>query len=81
MTDPRTQCFATGNGFGQSAYLGDILISVDTAAANARRYRLSLAREVKNLIIHGIVHLLGYDHTTDQGQMRALEQRVRRALL
>src|SRR5262249_27309962 len=63
------------------AHLGDILISVDTAAANARRYRLTPARELRNLIIHGIVHLLGYDHTTDQGQMRRLERRVRPAPL
>lgn len=75
---------SAGDGFTdltQAAYLGDIIISVDTADANARRYRLSLEREVKNLVIHGIVHLLGYDHTADQGQMRALERRVRQALL
>ena len=74
----------TGADRGRCAHdphLGDIIISVDTAAANARRYRLPLARELKNLIIHGIVHLLGYDHTTDQGQMRTLERRVRQALL
>ncbi|MBI1748859.1 MAG: rRNA maturation RNase YbeY [Acidobacteria bacterium] len=67
--------------FEPNSYLGDILISADTAAANARRYRLTPAREIKNLIIHGIIHLLGYDHTTDHGQMRRLERRARRALL
>ena len=66
-------------GEGPGDYLGDVLISVETAAANARRYRLTPLREVKNLIIHGIIHLLGYDHTTDRGQMRRLERRVRRA--
>jgi len=42
--------------------LGDVVISVDTARAQAKELGTSLEEEVKRLLIHGIVHLLGYDH-------------------
>ncbi|MCH8028887.1 MAG: rRNA maturation RNase YbeY [Candidatus Dadabacteria bacterium] len=42
--------------------LGDIAISVDTAGRNARRYGVTLTEEILTLIVHGTLHLLGYDH-------------------
>ena len=47
---------------GSSILLGDIVISIDTAKRHARFYGNSLEKEVQKLIVHGILHLLGYDH-------------------
>jgi probable rRNA maturation factor len=68
-------------GSGGEAGLGDILISVETAFRNARRARRSLARELDVLALHGFLHVLGYDHETDDGTMDRLERRLRRRLL
>ncbi len=68
-------------GTVERKYLGDIVISVETAAHNATRYKLSLAQELKNLMLHGVLHLLGYDHETDRGEMRRLERALRRKLI
>ncbi len=57
--------------------LGDIVISVDQARRQAADEKHSLATEVRYLILHGILHALGYDHETDQGEMNALELKVR----
>ena len=57
--------------------LGDIVISIDQARRQAADQRHSLATEVRYLILHGILHALGYDHETDQGEMHALEVEVR----
>lgn len=56
-------------------YLGDILISVETARRNARRYGLRLEEEITVLVLHGVLHLLGYDHERDHGHMARLEAR------
>jgi probable rRNA maturation factor len=61
--------------------LGDVVISTDTAQRQAIDCDHSLEREVDELIIHGVLHLCGYDHETDRGQMNRLELRVRRKLL
>ncbi|MCS6804420.1 MAG: rRNA maturation RNase YbeY [Acidobacteriota bacterium] len=61
--------------------LGDVIISTETAARYAARYGISFEREIQQLVIHGVLHLCGYDHETDQGQMRQLERRLRRKLL
>jgi probable rRNA maturation factor len=58
--------------------LGDIAISPATARRNAKRDGRTLRDELQVLILHGVLHLLGYDHETDQGQMNRLEQRLRR---
>ena len=60
--------------------LGDIVISVPQARRQATAERHSLAREVRYLLLHGILHALGYDHETDQGVMNALELRIRERL-
>ena len=57
--------------------LGDIVISIDQARRQAADQRHSLATEVRYLILHGILHALGYDHETDDGEMNALEVEVR----
>ncbi len=60
--------------------LGDIVISVETAAAQARRRTRSLDSELRVLLIHGVLHLLGYDHETDDGEMESLEKAIRREI-
>jgi probable rRNA maturation factor len=57
--------------------LGDIVISVDQARRQAADERHALATEVRYLILHGILHALGYDHETDDGEMVALELEAR----
>ena len=57
--------------------LGDIVISVDQARRQAAEEKHSTATEVRYLILHGLLHALGYDHETDQGEMNALEVEVR----
>ena len=61
-------------------FAGDIAISSDIAARNARELGHALASEIEILILHGLLHLRGYDHEQDQGQMAATEQRLRRKL-
>jgi probable rRNA maturation factor len=63
------------------SYLGDVVISTDTALRQSRRAGHSLQREIDELIIHGILHLCGYDHETDDGQMDRLELKLREQLL
>jgi probable rRNA maturation factor len=66
---------------GDGDYLGDILISAETAYNQARKSpTLTFESNVQRLLLHGFLHLLGYDHETDAGQMRALERRLRRRL-
>jgi probable rRNA maturation factor len=62
--------------------LGDVVVSLDTAAVQARRGRRSLDDEVLRLLIHGTLHLLGHDHERDDEarRMRAEERRVWKAL-
>ena len=57
--------------------LGDIVISVDQARRQAADEKHSLATEVRYLVVHGVLHALGYDHETDRGEMNALELEVR----
>jgi probable rRNA maturation factor len=57
---------------------GDIAISLEIAAANAAELRHSLATEVKVLILHGMLHLAGYDHEIDDGEMHAREAELRK---
>ncbi len=60
--------------------LGDIAISIETAAKQAKENGLSLDDEIAQLILHGLLHLSGYDHETDNGEMNRLELRLRRKL-
>ena len=57
--------------------LGDIVISAEQAERQAKENGLSLETEVKQLILHGVLHLCGYDHETDTGEMNARELKLR----
>ena len=61
--------------------LGDIAISAQTAATQAKENGLSFDDEIAQLILHGLLHLSGYDHETDNGEMNRLELRLRKKLL
>ncbi len=62
----------------QSAIAGDLAISLDTAARQARTFGHALETEVRILILHGLLHLAGYDHEVDNGEMAAREEELRR---
>ncbi len=61
---------------GEREFLGDIVIDVPYAARQARRRGHTLRREVQILLAHGLLHLLGYDHETDDGTMFRLQRRL-----
>ena len=62
-------------------YLGDMMISVEFANRQALAQNHSLEKEIKILMIHGWLHLKGWDHEVDQGQMRRREMKLQRELL
>jgi probable rRNA maturation factor len=66
---------ATTRGMAGNRYLGDIVVSAETAKRNAATNGLRIEDEVKALILHGLLHLLGEDHETDNGQMARAERR------
>ena len=64
---------------GEQLYLGDILISSETAYNQSLKSRvLTFEQNVRRLMLHGLLHLMGYDHETDDGEMRSIERRLRR---
>jgi probable rRNA maturation factor len=65
----------------ESRHLGDVVISVETAGRYAGELGLTFDREIEHLIIHGALHLAGYDHETDDGEMNRLEKKLRKELL
>lgn len=65
---------------GGSDFLGDIVISVEQAALQAKENKLSLENEIKQLILHGLLHLCRYDHETDNGEMNQRELELRERL-
>jgi probable rRNA maturation factor len=65
---------------GADPYVGDIVISPETARRNAQGRSRRLASELRVLILHGMIHLAGYDHEKDNGEMMHLERRLRRRL-
>ena len=78
--DRSTDVLAFPAGDVAGGFLGDIVISVPYAGREARRRAEPRAKEIDRLLVHGLLHLMGYDHETDEGQMDALEGRVRRRL-
>jgi len=72
--------FPSGNASG--GFLGELAISVDRAGAQALEHGHTLEQEVRILMLHGLLHLMGMDHETDRGRMRRVESqwRVRLAL-
>lgn len=68
------------NAEKRRVYLGDIAIAPATARRNAKKLGRSLSSELRILILHGVLHLMGYDHETDRGEMERFERRMRRKL-
>jgi probable rRNA maturation factor len=64
----------------EPSQLGDIVISVEQAARQAKENKLAIHNEIAQLILHGLLHLSGYDHSTDDGEMDRLELRLRKKL-
>lgn len=64
----------------RGSFLGDIAISPVVARRNARSFGRRLEDELQILTLHGVLHLLGYDHETDRGEMSRVEMRLRRRL-
>jgi probable rRNA maturation factor len=62
------------------ASLGDIAIAPAVAKRNAKNYGRTLPAELKILILHGVLHLLGFDHEADRGEMDRTEKKLRRRL-
>lgn len=75
LTFPADQSYADPAQGGRP--LGDIVISTDQARRQAAEQGHSLATEVRYLLLHGVLHALGYDHESDRGEMNALELQAR----
>lgn len=58
-------------------FLGDIVISLEQAKRQAAEQRHSIATELRYLLLHGVLHAYGFDHETDEGEMNALELKLR----
>jgi len=65
---------------GEANNLGDIIISLEQAQRQAAENDLDFETEIKQLILHGVLHLCGYDHETDNGEMNRLELKLREKL-
>jgi probable rRNA maturation factor len=73
--------FPSGPAGPVAGSLGDVVISVDSAARYARQAGWSFCEEVQFLVVHGVLHLLGYDHLRDRGEMNRIQARLARRLL
>jgi len=79
--DTPTDVLSFPSIFGSvQGFAGDIAISGDIAARNARQLGHSAADEIRVLALHGVLHLAGYDHEHDHGEMARTEQRLRKSL-
>jgi probable rRNA maturation factor len=72
VTEPRPS--------GSVLFLGDIAISLGRARAQARLFGHTLEQEIQILMLHGVLHLMGYDHESDSGAMARAEKRWRSRL-
>ena len=61
----------------EGRHLGDVAISIPTARRQAGERGETVERELRALILHGILHCMGYDHETDDGEMSRFERRLR----
>jgi len=79
-TDVLSFCYkgAKLDGF---SFLGEIVIAPEVAFNQAIRYGVQPERELRKLLVHGVLHLLGYDHESDQGQMNRLQTKLLRRKL
>lgn len=84
LSFPTDECRTGDKGLGgsdASGYLGDVAVSTDTAQIQAIEAGHTFEREVDELVMHGVLHLCGYDHEIDRGEMNRLELKLRRKLL
>jgi probable rRNA maturation factor len=63
---------------GEPPFLGEVAIALGVAARQAKRLGHATTTEVRTLALHGLLHLLGYDHERDDGHMSRVEERLRR---
>ena len=81
--DVATDVLSFPAGFAQPdgpLYLGDVAISLDTAQRQAAAAGVAVDRELRCLLLHAIIHLCGFDHEADEGEMSELETTMRREL-
>ena len=78
--DRTTDVLSFPAGPAGGGFLGDLVISAPEARRQARRSGVPVAAAMEKLLLHGLLHLLGYDHETDDGEMDALEAALRRRL-
>jgi probable rRNA maturation factor len=71
---------ARANLAKRAVILGDIAIAPETAKRYAKKNGRTLSSEIRVLMLHGVLHLMGYDHESDQGQMNRIERKLRRRL-
>jgi probable rRNA maturation factor len=67
-----------GETFEGKPFLGEIVISPEVAQKNAAEGRMAFDAEIRTLVLHGILHLIGYDHETDDGEMNRLQKSLQR---
>lgn len=67
-----------GEASAEGLHLGDVVISVPTARRQAAAVGSAEVVEIRTLLLHGVLHCLGYDHEADKGEMESLERRLRR---
>ena len=80
QSGPKSAARHAGVPENSAFHLGDIAISPATARRNAHLLGRTVQQELRVLILHGVLHLAGYDHETDHGQMERYERRLRRRL-
>jgi probable rRNA maturation factor len=76
----RAKSLATARARSSIGFLGDVAIAPETARRYARKNGRSADAEIRVLMLHGVLHLMGYDHESDQGQMNRIERKLRRRL-
>ena len=81
LSFPASDQYADDSPDAEHESLGDVVISTDTALTQAREAGHSVEREMSELVIHGVLHLCGYDHEADNGEMNRLELSLRRKLV
>jgi probable rRNA maturation factor len=78
--DKTTDVLSFPSGAERNGFLGDLIVSAPEARRQARLSRSTFSKVVEKLLLHGLLHLLGYDHETDGGEMDELEGNLRRRL-
>jgi probable rRNA maturation factor len=78
--DKTTDVLSFPSGAANGGFLGDLIVSEPEARRQARDDGSALEKVVEKLLLHGLLHLLGYDHETDRGEMDDLESKLRRKL-